>query len=249
MLSQDLHQRTGAYYFLRGWQLITQPGLRTFVILPLLVNFILFGGAFIWLFSHLGDWLDMALGALPNWLHWLQWLLWPIAVMAILLTFSFTFAMVGNLIAAPFNGFLSEKVELHLTGQPLDDASLADLIKDIPRVLVREWSKLLYWLPKAIGLLLLFIIPAIGQTIAPLLWFLFTAWMLAIQYIDYPFDNHKISFAQMRDELKQQRGLNLTFGALVSFATTLPIINLIIMPVAVCGATAIWVDHYRDKQN
>jgi CysZ protein len=26
----------------------------------------------------------------------------------------------------------------------------------------------------------------------------------------------------------------------------LPLVNLIVMPVAICGATALWVDHYRD---
>ncbi|EOT4395614.1 hypothetical protein ACNDZN_003296, partial [Escherichia coli] len=27
----------------------------------------------------------------------------------------------------------------------------------------------------------------------------------------------------------------------------IPLLNLFIMPVAVCGATAMWVDCYRDK--
>jgi CysZ protein len=247
MSNQILNQHSGAHYFIRGWQLATLPGLRAFVILPLLINLILFSGAFIWLFSALGGWLDTLMSYLPNGLSWLEWLLWPVAILGILLAFSFIFSMVGNLIASPFNGFLAEKVELYLTNQPLDNASFSELIKDVPRIIGRELSKLGYWLPKAIGLLLLFLIPAIGQTIAPLLWFLFTAWMMVIQYVDYPFDNHKVPFTQMRDALKQHRGRNLTFGALVSLATSLPLVNLIIMPIAVCGATAIWVDHYRDR--
>lgn len=27
----------------------------------------------------------------------------------------------------------------------------------------------------------------------------------------------------------------------------IPLLNLIIMPVAVCGSTAMWVEHYRDQ--
>lgn len=45
--------RSGLYYFSQGWKLITQPGIRRFVILPLLVNILLMGGAFWWLFTQL----------------------------------------------------------------------------------------------------------------------------------------------------------------------------------------------------
>ncbi len=59
-------------------------------------------------------------------------------------------------------------------------------MKDIPRIMKREWQKLARYLPRAIVLLLLYFIPGVGQTVAPVLWFLFSAWMLAIQYCDYP---------------------------------------------------------------
>jgi len=29
--------------------------------------------------------------------------------------------------------------------------------------------------------------------------------------------------------------------------TAIPFINLIVMPVAVCGATRLWVEHYRPQ--
>jgi CysZ protein len=57
-------------------------------------------------------------------------------------------------------------------------------MKDIPRIMKREWQKLAWYLPRAIVLLILYFIPGIGQTVAPVLWFLFSAWMLAIQYCD-----------------------------------------------------------------
>lgn len=66
------------------------------------------------------------------------------------------------------------------------------MVKDIPRIMKREVQKLAYYLPRAIVLLLLYLIPGIGQTVAPLLWFGFSAWMLAIQYCDYPFDSSAI---------------------------------------------------------
>jgi CysZ protein len=111
----------------------------------------------------------------------------------------------------------------------------------------REWQKFAWYLPRAIVLLLLYFIPGIGQTVAPVLWFLFSAWMLAIQYCDYPFDNHKVPFKEMRTALRTRKVANMQFGALTSLFTMIPFLNLFIMPVAVCGATAMWVDCYRAK--
>lgn len=76
---------------------------------------------------------------------------------------------------------------------------------------------------------------------------LFSAWMLAIQYCDYPFDNHKVPFKTMRAALRTQKVANMQFGALTSLFTMIPVLNLFIMPVAVCGATAMWVDCWRAK--
>ncbi|KLV05904.1 cysteine biosynthesis protein CysZ [Photobacterium aquae] len=237
---------SGAGYFFRGLSLAMQPGTRRFVLFPLLINMVLFGTAFGLVLTQLGDWIDGWMAQLPTWLDWLSYLLWPLLAIAVLVTFSYLFSTIANWIAAPFNGLLAEHLEAKLTGQPAPDAGLKAIMKDLPRILHREWVKLKYYLPKAIGLFILLWIPAIGQTVGPVLWFLFSAWMMSIQYADYPFDNHKVPFVTMRDALKAHRGKSLSFGSLVMFCTMTPIINLFVMPVAVCGATAMWVDHYRD---
>ncbi|HBH15382.1 MAG TPA: sulfate transporter CysZ, partial [Leclercia adecarboxylata] len=37
--------RSGVWYFSQGWKLVSLPGIRRFVILPLLINILLMGGA------------------------------------------------------------------------------------------------------------------------------------------------------------------------------------------------------------
>ncbi len=243
--SQRAHRLNGVHYFIHGWSLISLPGIRRFVVLPLLVNIILMGGAFWWLFAKLGEWIPAMMSKIPAWLSWLDYLLWPIAVLSVLLVFSYLFSTLANIIAAPFSGLLAEQLEAKLTGKTLPDSGIWGIMKDLPRIMKREWQKLAYYLPRAIVLLILFFIPGIGQTVAPLLWFLFSAWMLSIQYCDYPFDNHKVGFIDMRRSLGRHKVDNLQFGALVSLFTMVPVLNLIILPVAVCGATAMWVDRYR----
>lgn len=241
------HPISGAQYFFKGMSLALQPGTRRFVIFPLLVNILLFGSAFTWVLIQLGDWIDSWMANLPQWLDWLSYLLWPLLAIATLVVFSYFFSTIANWIAAPFNGLLAEHLEAKLTGEPTPDTGLKDIFKDLPRIMHREWVKLKYYLPKALGLFILLWIPAIGQTVGPVLWFLFSAWMMSIQYADYPFDNHKVPFTTMRDALKVKRGKSLSFGSLVMLFTMTPLLNLIVMPIAVCGATAMWVDNYREQ--
>ncbi|SVN01047.1 sulfate transporter [Klebsiella pneumoniae] len=51
----------------------------------------------------------------------------------------------------------------------------------------------------------------------------------------------------MRQALRTRKVTNMQFGALTSLFTMIPVLNLVILPVAICGATAMWVDCYRDK--
>ncbi|WP_100657135.1 sulfate transporter CysZ [Alteromonas flava] len=247
-----MHSQTqnisGMSYFMSGFSLIQTKGLKRFVLVPLAINLILFITAFYFLFGEIGSSITWLVGLIPDWLGWLKdalaYILWPLAVISVLLVFALIFGTLANWIAAPFNGLLAEKVERHLTGQDLGDEGLLSIIKDIPRTLGRELAKLVYYLPRAIGFFLLFlIIPVFGQVI----WFLFSAWMMAIQYCDYPFDNHKIGFAQMKSTLLQQRSKSLSFGMMVSVTSMVPILNFLVMPVAICGATAMWVDQFRDQ--
>ncbi len=246
--SQLVQQPTsGAGYFLRGFSLAFTPGIRRFVIIPLMVNLLLMGTFIGVLLSQLSTWIDGWLSYLPSWLDWLSYVLWPLLAIFALVICSYFFSTLANWIAAPFNGLLAEHLEAKLTGKHPPDDGIAGIIKDLPRIFKREWQKLWYYLPKALGLLILMWIPAIGQTLGPVLWFLFSAWMMGIQYCDYPFDNHRVSFPSMKATLREQKGMTMSFGALVMVFTMTPVLNLFVMPAAVCGATAMWVDKYRGE--
>ncbi|GAB2934650.1 sulfate transporter CysZ [Rheinheimera gaetbuli] len=227
------------YYFFRGLNLIQTKGLKRFVLVPLLINLLLFSFAFYVLLQQVNAMVSAVQQYLPAWLHWLEYLLIPLGVMTLVIGLAYSFTMVANFIAAPFNGLLSEKVEAHLSGRVIANTTMAAFVKDIPRMLGREWQKLLYALPRAIILFVLFLfLPVIG----PILWFLFTSWLLAIQYVDYPYDNNKIDFRTMRAQLRAQPANSFAFGVTVNIACMIPLFNLFVMPIAVCGATAMWVD-------
>ncbi len=82
--------RSGVYYFRRAGELIGLPGIRRYVFLPLLVNVLLMGAAFWWLFT-VSRWIPSLMSHVPDWLQWLNYLLWPVVVLSILLVFGYFF--------------------------------------------------------------------------------------------------------------------------------------------------------------
>lgn len=233
---------SGARYLLRGLRLIAQPGLRRFVLVPLLINVLVFSAA-VWYgvvsFETFIAWMQ---SKVPAWLQWLEWVLWPLFVLALLIVVFYTFSLVANLLAAPFNGLLAEKVELHLTGRPLNEGGgLKKVLIELAPTLIDELRKLLYILLWAVPFLLLFLIPGVNVA-APLLWFLYTAWMLAFEYSDYPMGNHGLRLRAIRGRLRRRRALALGFGATAAGMTMIPVLNFVVMPSAVAGATAMWVE-------
>ena len=110
---------SGMAYFLRGLSLIKEKGVRRYVAVPLLINVVLFTAAIYYGSAQLNLLMGWVEEKLPGWLDWLSWLLVPLFVIAVVLVVFFGFAVVGNLIAAPFNGLLAEAVEMKLRGQPM----------------------------------------------------------------------------------------------------------------------------------
>ena len=231
---------SGMHYLFEGLRLIRQPGLRRYVAVPLLVSIVFFSGAIFGLSYWLETLINLLLGYLPSWLNWLRYLLWPVFAVAGVLIIFYSFSLVTNFIAAPFNGMLAEAVEQHLTGQPIDTGGWKALARDIVPSLLSELRKLLYFLLRALPLGLLFLIPGINIA-APFLWALFSAWMLTIEYIDYPMANHLLHFSEQRRRLRQRRLLSWGFGGSSLLMTMIPLVNFFAMPVSVAGATAMWV--------
>jgi CysZ protein len=226
---------TGAGYLFKGLRLVLLPGMRRYVVVPALINIVLFGAV---LYFGSGWIHDLARELLPEWLAWLAVVLVPLFLVLSAVAVFFTFTLVANLLASPFNGMLAEAVESRLTGRPAPPASMGRLMKDVGIAIASELRKLGYILVRIVPLLLLFLVPLAG----PLLWALFSAWMLAIAFMDYPMGNHGLGFAEQRRILAGQRWLGLGFGLAVMAAMAVPVVNFFVMPCAVAGATALWVD-------
>jgi len=235
---------SGPQYLLAGLQLMLRPGLRLFVLIPVLINLLVFAGLFYLLVMQFEQLLIALMPSLPEWLRWMEYLLWPLFVALLMVMLFFSFTLVASLLAAPFNGLLSEKVErLVRGGVTAPSFHWSELLAIAPRTFQREWQKLSYFLPRALGLLVLSFIPVLNLVAAPL-WLLFGIWMMAVQYLDYPADNQGVSWEAMLRWLRQRRWRGLGFGGATYAALLVPGLNLLVMPAAVVGATLFWIEEH-----
>lgn len=238
----------GFQYLWRGFELLVHPRIRHYVIIPFLINILLFTITLILLIHWFGDFTHWLRTLLPHWLQWLNWLLWPLFILVSVIVVFYISIFIGNIIASPFNSLLSERiVELHLGKKPNTDNGILNLFKQIPVSLYREMRKLLYYLPRAILCLILFVIPVV-QIGAAVIWFLFNAWTMSMQFLDYPAENEAVSFPELRKKMQQKRAVNFAFGSAVVLIMMIPIINFIVIPAATAGATLLWLEQYSYRE-
>ncbi|NIO16454.1 MAG: sulfate transporter CysZ [Deltaproteobacteria bacterium] len=234
---------SGAGYFFQGLRIVRQKGVRPFVLMPLLVNFLVFAAAILIAIDQYGNLLGWLLpGGDSWWAEFARIALWIFFAAAALTVLFFTFTLVANVIGAPFNGLLSEKVELILAGaEGKEPAMSGGFFSTIIPSIASEFRKLSYFLVLAALLVLLTLVPLVN-VVSPFLWFAFSSWMLAVEYLAYPMENHDIYFSQVKARLRQDRWAALGFGMGCLVVGMVPVVNFFIMPAAVAGATAMWVE-------
>jgi CysZ protein len=104
----------------------------------------------------------------------------------------------------------------------------------------RELQKLVWSLPRVLGLLLLGLVPGLNMLSAPLS-LLVGAWIMAVQFADFSPENRGLSFREARNVLGERQAVVLGFGLPTAFGIGIPFLNLLVAPAAVAGGTAIWL--------
>jgi CysZ protein len=220
-------------YLFKGLKLLASSQLRSFIIIPVLINVVLYSVALLLGYYYISDLINQFI---PGWLHWLSWVLWPLFFISFFIAGFFTFTVLANLLAAPFYGKLSAKTLVLINGEAkeIEEQSLV-------KVIFAELKRAGYLLSRALPLLVLSFIPGVN-VLAPFLWALFGAWGMALEYMAYPLENAGILFSEQKQLVKSIRIGALSFGGVAVMGLTIPVVNIIIGPVAVIGATLYFND-------
>ena len=221
----------GARCLWEGLLLLSRPGLRRWAVAPVLVSALLFGTLAVGMGNEL---LSLFAPTAGEDLLWLRWLIWLLLGLAGLIAGGFLLALLAAVVAAPFLSQLTAAVEHHL-----DPATLflpaSGGWRSLGQGLAGEWRKLRYMLLLLALPVLVVLIPGLNL-LAPLCWFGVGAWLLAVEFVDYPCAHRGQPFPGVLHLLRQHRRLAFGFGGAVTLLSALPVLNCLLLPAAVAGA-------------
>lgn len=236
-----------------GFKLIFRRGIKRYSLGPLMFSLVLYGFLGAFLLQQFSIFLDWGVEMVPGWLQFLVPVAWLLFALFGLVLVGYSFAIVTMIICSPFHGLLAEKVAVHLGYRTFDEKlTTAVAMRIVKRALQREWTKLLYNFPRMLGILLLAIVLSfvpLVNLLVPVITFLWAAWSMAIQFIDYPADNDQVDFQPMLNAMRKKRSECLWFGGITTFLLSIPVINVIAVPAAVAGATKLWLEQVDDSKN
>ena len=223
--------------FAKGARLALARPLRRFVWVPMALSFATLSLLLVPGHRAVEAAVAWMVGFVPGWLEWLGaglgFLLYVLGIVVALWAFGF----VSVLLASPLLGTLSARAEREALGNgPDHDESLA---RAVANGLAREARKLAYHLPKLACLFLLTLVPVVNVA-APLLWFVFGAWMLALHFVDYASENRGLKLDDTIALLRAHRAAAFGFGAPIALLLAVPFAALVVIPVAVCGGAVLW---------
>ncbi len=229
----------------RGLSFLRQhPRLIRFLLLPwgllICLTALLFFLSFSF-FSDLQGWLfgDMS-GFLRSTLSFFLGLL--LVLLSLLLAF-----LLSQLLSAPIFTRMAAETRSIYTGIPARPAE--GIYADVVLPVLSQAQKITLFLLPQIPLLFLNFVPVVGSIVYVLLSTLFTLFWIALDYFDYPLDTESDPL-NVGDRVRYIfRHLPMTSG----FSTTMllilyiPIVNLIILPVGVIGATLLHCDVVKSE--
>lgn len=235
---------------LEGLRKLGRRDIRWLVLIPLLINFILFASTTSFAASWLQNWITAITTSVPDWLQWLVWAIWFLFAILALAIYAFTFTILANLIGSPFYGVIAQRViAAEIAVDQSNILTESGLLSGAWNSLVRELQLIGYFLPRtvAVGIvaMMMSFIPVVNL-LAPIIAGSWAAWCLCLQYLDYAADSQGVTFLALRKKVSDNRLNSMGFGLTALLASAIPLVNLVMLPASVVAGSLLWCRQHRD---
>jgi CysZ protein len=235
----------GVRYFGQGLgMLFSRPRLLLTGMLPAVLTTALLAGAMIALLANIGD---LAALITPFADHWSGG--WPEAT-----RFAAGLTLVGSAVLVGLVGFTTLTLVVggpfyeHIAERIEDDLGATEGHVDL------SWGKLLLLgvrdgilllLRSLVFTVLLFLagfLPVVGQSVVPVLLVLVTAWFIALEVVAVPFYRRGIDLRGRTAMLRRRRMLVVGLGLPAALLCMIPLMAIVVMPVAFAGGVLVALD-------
>lgn len=156
---------------------------------------------------------------------------------------NWTFVLLVSLVASPFNDIMSGRIEKQLRDEPLPSMSesFSQMLSRLIKTLINEGKKVLFISALTVLSLLFGYIPILTPVS------IFIAFLLlAIQFVDYSWARHDLSVKGCISDIRKNIvGYSLGGGVFFTLVA-IPVVNLIVPPLATSYFTIVWVKNNED---
>lgn len=239
---------TGAVYPFRALGLLMRtPRLWGYVAIPILLNIVVGATLYFGLLTAGMHSIDTFVADLPGWAAVLGALLRVLLIIGLLIATGFMLVRFGVVLGSPWYGRLSERLEQELTGwaPPAEPLTAGGIARDISRALLFELKKLLLVIVIALPLLLLNFVPVVGQVLQTAGWIVLGALISCLDFLDGPLERRRLRFRTKLGVIRHALPASAAFGLICLGLISIPLLNLLIIPVCVAAGTLFFCEQAR----
>jgi len=205
------------------------PRLLQYIVIPFLINLVVFSGAVYLGLDFFGNTVVEYIPQGEAW-YWsvLYWLLWVVAVLLTAVLVFFSFTVVGNLLASPFNDLLSERTEEVMRGKVnVEPFSVGQFLRDAWQTILLEARKMWVFVVLMILILPLNLLPGIGNSIYTVLAVGLTLFFLCFEYLGFVMVRKHQFFREQKNYILARKLLMLGFSCGVMVILAIPFFQLL----------------------
>lgn len=240
---------TGVSYPLRAFRMLQMhKGLRSFIVIPLIINSII--GVFLysvgvwWGLKLIDSWIQKLTDWIgPAWLDTLVNTLSPVIqgglILLLMVILGLLLLQFGSILGSPFYGQLSEKLESLRTGASAapDSLGAGAIVRDIWRAVMFELKKLMLLLGGGGLLLLASTLPGIGAIVTTIGSVTLAIILLCLDMFDATLERRRLKFRQKLSMVVRCFPASASFGLICLGLVSIPLMNLLAIPLCVASGT------------
>ena len=243
--------------------LLSNRKLWSYLVLPIIINILVGIGTYILLLKPSLNWFNQVtfsllitvenyLNSLPQWLSFLIYIVGFLTLLTRVLLFILIFMVIGfvitqfgSILGAPWYGKLSENIEILRTDK-LEIIEL-NVLHDISRAILFELKKLVLMIGVTVPLLLSNLIPAFGNLVSILGSLTLTVTIVCLDFFDAVLERRRLKFKQKLKFVIKGFPSTIGFGLVCLGLTSIPLLNLIAIPICVSAGTLFVCDLHKNQ--